>query len=439
MNDNVEKIEATTKLASLKRVAAYARVSSGKDAMLQSLSSQISYYSRLIQSNDDWTFVGVYSDEAISGTKDTREGFQRLIQDAKVGKIDLIITKAISRFARNTLTLLETTRELKKFNVNVYFEEERIYSMSNEGEMILSMLASVAQEQARSTSENMLWRIKKDMEQGVIWGSNDCLGYKLINRHYVIDPETAGIVKRIFHEYINGKGALKISKELNDECIKPFKSKVWGKSVIMQVINNINYTGDLLLQKTYRENYMTKLTKNNKGQKDRYYIENDHEAIITHAVFNEAQRIRKERAKKIIVKDNKKINKFSGLLYCGYCGKRYMKKENKYRVYWSCSTFQNLGKKVCNAKQIRNDILEATICEAIGINEFDEQKVRGYIQKIEIFSEERKLKLFLSDGTLKEVIYPERKRSSGWTEEMREVARKRTSEYHQRRKEECQK
>ncbi|MCQ2772966.1 MAG: recombinase family protein [Bacilli bacterium] len=434
MKKEVEKIEASTKLPSLKKVAAYARVSSGKEAMLQSLSAQISDYNRMIQSHEEWAFVGVYSDEAMTGTKDSREGFQQLIKDAIEGKIDLIITKSISRFARNTLTLLETTRELKQHNVNVYFEEERIYSMSNEGEMILSMLASVAQEQSRSTSENMLWRIKKDMEQGILWGGNNCLGYKMINRRYVIDPETAPLVQRIFHEYIAGKGAMRIAKAFNDEGIKSFKGTKWTRESVLTVLSNINYTGDLVLQKTFRENHLTKTTKCNKGQKNMYLVEKDHEPIITKAVWNEAQRIRRQKAEKVVTKNIGMVNKFTGLLYCGYCGKRYMKKQNRYRIYWNCRTFENFGKEACSSRQIRDDMLMNITTDILGLKEFDENKVRNLIERIEIFSNENRLLFHLKDGTTKEATYPEYSRRNSWTPEMREVARQRTLKMNERRK-----
>lgn len=434
MKKEVERIEASAQLPSLKKVAAYARVSSGKEAMLQSLSAQISYYNRMIQSHEEWTFAGVYSDEAMTGTKDSREGFQELIKDALDGKIDLIITKSISRFARNTLTLLETTRELKQHNINVYFEEERIYSMSNEGEMILSMLASVAQEQSRSTSENMLWRIKKDMEQGMLWGGNNCLGYKMINRHYVIDPETAPLVQRIFHEYISGNGAMKIAKGLNAEGIKAFRGGRWSKESILQVLSNINYTGDLVLQKTYTENHLTKITKNNKGQKNMYLVEDDHEPIITKAVWNEAQRIRRKKAEKVVTKNIGMINKFTGLLFCGYCGKRYKKKQNKYRAYWLCGTFERYGKEECPSRQIRDDMLISITIDTLGLKEFDEEKVRSLVDKIEIFSNENKLLYHLKDGTTKEATYPEYSRSNSWTPEMKEVARQRTLKMNEGRK-----
>lgn len=432
MKRDVIKTDASVVLPSLLRVAAYARVSSGKDAMLHSLSAQVSYYNRIIQENENWILAGIYSDEAFTGTKDTREGFQNMIKDALEGKIDLIITKSISRFARNTLTLLETTRELKKAHINVYFEEERIYSMSNEGEMILSMLASVAQEQSRSTSENMKWRIKKDMEAGILWGGGDFLGYKLVNRHYVIVPEEAELVQRIFHLYLEGNGTGKIAKILNSEGIKSHTGIEWCRSSILLIIKNINYTGDLLLQKTFRENHLTKKTKVNKGELDKYHIENDHEPIITKAVFNEVQRILNSRGKKIIVKNNKNLNKFTGLLFCGYCGTKYKKKENKSRIYWACNKFVEQGKSKCSSRQIRQDVLIEITNQVLNMDNFDEKLLRESIDKMLIYSNENKLIYQFKDGRTIEKEYPERSRRASWTPEMKEQARIRALKQHEK-------
>ena len=151
----------------LKRVAAYARVSSGKDAMLHSLSAQISYYSDLIQNHSGWQYAGVYADEALTGTKDNRENFQRLLADCRAGNVDMVITKSISRFARNTVTLLETVRELKNMGVDVFFEEQNIHSLSADGELMLTILASYAQEESLSASENQKWRVKRNFENGM--------------------------------------------------------------------------------------------------------------------------------------------------------------------------------------------------------------------------------------------------------------------------------
>ena len=179
----------------LTRVAAYARVSSGKDAMLHSLSAQVSYYSELIQNHSGWQYVGVYADEALTGTKDNRENFQRLLADCRDGKVDLVITKSISRFARNTVTLLQTVRELKNMGVDVFFEEQNIHSLSADGELMLTILASYAQEESLSASENQKWRIRRNFENGMPWNGT-MLGYRYEDGTLVVEPTEAEIVSQ---------------------------------------------------------------------------------------------------------------------------------------------------------------------------------------------------------------------------------------------------
>ena len=198
----------------IKRVAAYARVSSGKDAMLHSLSAQISYYNDLIQNHSGWQYAGVYADEALTGTKENRENFQRLLADCRSGKVDMVITKSISRFARNTVTLLETVRELKTMGVDVFFEEQNIHSLSADGELILTILASYAQEESLSASENQKWRVRHNFENGMPWNGT-VLGYRYDHGTFVIEPEEADIIRFIFDTYTQGIGATTIAIMLN--------------------------------------------------------------------------------------------------------------------------------------------------------------------------------------------------------------------------------
>ena len=186
----VTPVEHLPKLIARKKVAAYVRVSSGKEAMIHSLAAQADYYSTLISKENEWVFVGIYSDEAITGTKGDRKGFQQMLEDCKDGKIDIIVTKSISRFARNTVTLLETVRSLKLMGVDVFFEEQNIHTMSADGELMLTILASYAQEESRSVSENMKWRIKKNFEEGMPWNGG-MLGYRIKEGQYVVIPDEA--------------------------------------------------------------------------------------------------------------------------------------------------------------------------------------------------------------------------------------------------------
>ena len=189
----------------LTRVAAYSRVSSGKDAMLHSLSAQISYYSNLIQNHKGWQYVGVYADEALTGTKDNREKFQQMLADCRAGKIDMVITKSISRFARNTITLLESVRELKALGVDVFFEEQNIHTMSADGELMITILASCAQEESLSASENMKWRIRKGFERGEMINLRFLYGYSIKKGVVTVDPAQAEIVREIFRRFNDGE------------------------------------------------------------------------------------------------------------------------------------------------------------------------------------------------------------------------------------------
>jgi site-specific DNA recombinase len=215
------------------KVAAYARVSTGKDAMLHSLSAQVSYYSRLIQEKPNWEYVGVYADEGISGTNETRQNFQRMLDDARLGKIDFILTKSISRFARNTVLLLETIRELKELGIAVYFEREKINSLTADGELMLSLLASFAQEESLSARENSRWSIKKRFEKGEIVGMAHLYGYDLVDGKLVINDKEAEVVRMIYRDYISGMQSGEIIKKLNALAFQR-SSAANGRRVILQ-------------------------------------------------------------------------------------------------------------------------------------------------------------------------------------------------------------
>ena len=429
MEKNIIQIDALPQLKRKLRVAAYARVSSSKDAMLHSLSAQVSYYNKYISSHDDWEFVGIYADEGISGTKEDRDEFQRMINDCRAGKIDLILTKAISRFARNTMTMLTIVRELKNLNVDVFFEEQNLHSISSDGEMVLTLLASVAQEEARSVSENQKWRIRKDFEKGLIWGGNSAYGYRIINKKMVIIPEEAKLVKRIFQLYIGGLGFQKISKLLNDEGIPAMRAKRWNKQSLQQIIANINYTGDLLLQKTYNENYLTKKTKINRGELDQFFVENDHEAIITRDEYYAALEIRRKRVEYFKL-DNFKVRTYplTGFVRCGNCGKNYNHKRTRYTEKWSCVTYQNIGKAECNAKSVPDTELTRITLEVLNIKELDRDLIEDKLECIEVFKD-NKLLYHLLDGSTVERTWNDISRRDSWTEEMKKEARRKSLAY----------
>lgn len=214
-----------------KRVASYARVSGGKDAQLHSLSTQISYYNNYIGSRGDWMLAGIYADETLTGTKENRPEFQKLLSDCRAGKIDMVITKSITRFARNTVTLLATVRELKALEIDVFFEKENIHTLSADGELMLTLLASFAQEESRSVSENQKWRIRKKFEQGFTV-TGYMLGYRLKNGTLEIVPEEAEIVRQIFTDFLSGMGKTTIAKKLNRLNVPTKRGALWRRNVL---------------------------------------------------------------------------------------------------------------------------------------------------------------------------------------------------------------
>ena len=400
------------------RVAAYARVSSGKDAMLHSLSAQVSYYNNLIQNHPGWIFCGIYADEAVTGTKDSRDQFQKLLADCRAGMVDLVITKSISRFARNTVTLLQTVRELKNLGVDVYFEEQNIHSLSSDGELFLTILASYAQEESRSASENQKWRVRDKFRNGIPW-SGTILGYRYGTDGYMIEPTEAETVRLIFESYLQGMGLVSIAKLLNAQSRTSRYGRLWGKSSIMRVLRNSTYTGNLLLQKTYSENHLTKRTRQNNGELPKYYIEDAHEAIIPLRQFNAVQEEIQRRAKKHYTPNaTKKQYPFTGKLVCAGCGKHYRRKVTATGPTWICPTYNTQGKAVCPSKRIPESTLILMAEEVVGsIDAFS-----GEITEVRVENGNR-LVFLHTNGKESVKRWHDRSRAESWTAEMREVAR----------------
>ena len=400
------------------RVAAYARVSSGKDAMLHSLSAQVSYYNNLIQNHPGWIFCGIYADEAVTGTKDSRDQFQKLLADCRAGMVDLVITKSISRFARNTVTLLQTVRELKNLGVDVYFEEQNIHSLSSDGELFLTILASYAQEESRSASENQKWRVRDKFRNGIPW-SGTILGYRYGTDGYVIEPMEAETVRLIFESYLQGMGLVSIAKLLNAQSRTSRYGRPWGKSSIMRVLRNSTYTGNLLLQKTYSENHLTKRTRQNNGELPKYYIEDAHEAIIPLRQFNAVQEEIQRRAKKHYTPNaTKKQYPFTGKLVCAGCGKHYRRKVTSTGPTWICPTYNTQGKAACPSKRIPESTLILMAEEVVGsIDAFS-----GEITEVRVENGNR-LVFLHTNGKESVKQWQDRSRAESWTAEMKEVAR----------------
>ena len=435
MPRTITAVSKPPRLEQKKKVAAYARVSSGKGAMLHSLSAQVSYYSNLIQNHDDWLYVGVYADEAKTGTKDSRDDFQRLIADCRVGKVDMVLTKSISRFARNTVTLLQTVREFKALGVDIYFEEQNIHTMSGDGELMMTILASYAQEESRSASENQKWRIRKNFKEGMPWNGT-ILGYSYEKGKYIVVPDEAALVKLIFEYYLDGLGYNAVAKRLNAEGYKTRNGKPWYHSTIMKILRNYTYTGNLLLQKTYSENHITKKTLINRGELPMYHAENTHEAIISLETFNAVQSEIARRADRF-----KKVNApkatcpFTGKLVCGICGKNYRRKFAHTSPVWICSTYNVLGKAACASKQIPEDILMSVTAEALSVDSFDEQVFNDSVANIQVCNDNTLIYQF-KDGSETTLQWRDKSRSQSWTDEMRAEARRKALE---RRQAQCQK
>lgn len=409
-----------------KRVAAYARVSCDKDTMLHSLAAQIDYYRKYITRNPEWEFVGVYADEAKTGTKEDREQFQKLLSDCRLGLIDMVIAKSISRFARNTVTLLGTVRELKELGINVFFEDQGINSISEEGELMLTLMASQAQEESLSCSENCKWRIRKKFAEGIP-NTFKIYGYDVKKGELQINQKEAVIIKMIFDDYLSGMGRLSISNKLNALGIKTKNGRCWNSEKIQKILKNEKYAGDLLLQKSYKSELGKKKRINN-GILPQYLVRENHEAIIEKDVFERVQiefASRKERFK--VNKSTTQKYSFTGKITCGICGKNYRRKTTPYNIVWCCSTFNTRGKDFCASKVIPEETLKKCIAKALGGNTFTEDYFTEMVEYI-IAEPKNIIRLILTDGTESEIVWKDRSRSESWTEEMREAARKKELE-----------
>ena len=369
----------------------------------------------------------MYADEAKTGTKESRADFQRLIADCRAGKIDMVITKSISRFARNTVTLLQTVRDFKAWEVDIFFEEQNIHTMSGDGELMMTILASYAQEESRSASENQKWRIKRNFEEGMPW-NGAMLGYRLKNGRYEIIPEEADLVRRIYDEYLSGDGYLTIAKRLNEDGIPSRFGKQWGQSVISKILSNYTYTGNLILQKTLRENHITKKTIINKGELPKYHAEDAHDAIIDMETFQAVQAEKAQRAARFIKKPiPKKTYPFTSLLVCEGCGKNYRRKVTKTGPVWVCGTFNSMGKAACASKQIPEETLQAVTAEVLGRVDFPEELLRRLIKSILVCNGNVLIFRFY-DGSEVTRKWKDRSRSQSWTDEMKATARQKALE-----------
>lgn len=436
----ITKIENTAlQPVKRKRVAAYARVSSGKDAMLHSISAQISYYNHYIGSRGDWELVGIYADTAMTGTKDNRPEFRRLLTDCRDGKIDMVITKSITRMARNTVTLLTTARELKDLEIDIYFEKENIHTMSTDGELMLTLLASFAQEESRSVSENLKWRIRKKFEKGIPTHIN-MYGYRFEDNTLKIVAEEAEIVKMIFFDFLSGMGVTSIAKKLNRLNIPTKRGAPWSKTSVEVILKQDKYTGNLLLQKTYKSDFLNKRKMINHGELPMYYVENSHEPIVDKETFTKVQQELERRAKKYVIsKPSEQPYLFTGLIRCGLCGGRFTRKltasgkKYKKKATWICRIFHVYGKGECPSQRIPEDILIAKTSEILGCDNWDRDELLKNIAEI-LVPEHNYLVYVFHDGHMEGIHWQHPSRKESWTPEMRKRASEQMREFSKKRK-----
>lgn len=366
-----------------KRVAAYCRVSTQQEEQLNSYAVQVKHYTDRINSEPKWKLVGIYADKGISGTSTkNRDEFNKMIRMCKRGKIDMIITKSISRFARNTVDCLKYIRLLKDFGVDVFFEEQGIHSMSNGTEFYITVYGSLAQSESENISANVRWGKEQSAKEGNIqFRYKNTLGYKKgIDGNPEIVPEEAEIIKYIYQRFISGASYGSIKAELeNKDILSPSGNKKWSYSTIRSILTNERYKGDMVINKTYVVDCISKKVKKNNGERNKYYIENNHPAIVDAVTFGKVQeelarRNSKKKVKQIGTKTE--LGKYSSkyalteLLVCGECGTAYRRctwtASGEKRIVWRCIKRLDFGKKYChNSPTLEEDVLQKAIMEAV--------------------------------------------------------------------------
>ena len=397
-----------------KKVAAYARVSLDSERLLNSLSNQVSYYSLLIQKNPEWEYAGVFADEGITGTLiSKRSEFQRMLKECEGGKIDIILTKSIQRFARNTVDLLETVRHLKEIGVEVRFEKENINSMSGDGELMLTILASFAQEEMQSLSDNIKWAMRKKMEEGRPVSRQRIIGYTWDGDDTLIVPEEAEVIRRIYREYLDGKKLLRIAEGLNEDGIKtPFRKR-YGYSTVCRILRNVFYKGDLQLQKYYIEDPINKVLKRNEGELPQYYVEGHHAAIIEPEVFDRVQEelTRRREEWEAAEHDFQGMRMFSRLVKCGITG-AVMHHSNYETGYggdgaWGCHKTECDCSGQCLVKCVPDLAIQQSCRRALRMVELDESEVRTEIEEI-VIPEDGRITVRLKCGAVYEDCFRSR-------------------------------
>lgn len=383
----VTKIEANPLLCkhknenALLRVAAYCRVSTDSDDQLESYKAQVAYYTDAIAKNPRWRFVDIYADEGITGTlASKRNAFMRMMRDCDKGKIDLILTKSVARFARNTVDSLRYVRKLKAQGVGVYFEEQCLDSLKADSEMFIGLHSVLAQAESENISANVRWGIQQRMKSGTFAFRYNLMGYRKGEDGLPeIEPEGAEYIRRIYAMYLEGKSLDQIKGDLEKDGVKTFTGKSeWSKANLLNILTNERYSGDMLLQKTYTENCITKKVKKNRGEMTKYLITNNHPAIIDKETYKlvQVEIARRGNKRKTAEKSITAQGKYSGkyalteVLICGECGSPYRRRtwiiKGEKKVVWRCLSRVENGTKFCmESLSIEEEKLHSAICRAL--------------------------------------------------------------------------
>ena len=391
-----------------RRVAAYARVSTDSEEQFTSYEAQIDYYTKLIKANPQWEFVEVYTDEGITGTSTKRrEGFKRMIKDALDGKIDLIVTKSVSRFARNTVDSLVTIRELKEKGIEVFFQKENIYTLDSKGELLVTIMSSIAQEEARSISENVTWGQRKAFSDGKVhMGYKNFMGYeKGPDGKPQIVEEEAKVIKLIYRLFMEGETYQSIAFKLTEmNILSPAGKEKWSSSTVLSILTNEKYKGDALLQKTFTVDFLQHKTKINEGEVPQYYVENSHPAIINSFEWDSVQ-IEIERRRKL-GKNYSGKSEFANKLICGDCGGFYGKKvwhsNSPFRKeIWQCNQKFKKDKFRCETPTLSLEQIRKAFIEAFNrLSQFKDNTIEDIKMMINLLADRTELEAEIEKQTL---------------------------------------
>lgn len=344
-----------------------------------------------------------------------------MLSECRAGSIDMIITKSLQRFSRNTVTLLKTVRELKALGVDVYFEEQNIHTLSSDGELMMTIIASYAQEESRSASENQKWRVRKGFEHGELMNWRFMFGYDITAKGIEVNPEEAEIVKEVFERFVGGESLTGICTDLNRRGIQGKLGGVWKGPHIRALLSNEKVTGNALLQKTYVRDHLTKEQKRNNGELPKYYATDTHPAIIDQATFDAAQERLRAIAQTIVDRKAPETSEFTGKILCPFCHKHYKRVTTNGSVGWNCSVFVERGKAYCHGKKIPNTTLKSTLAQVLGIDNFDAAIFEREVDHIEV-PKANELIICFRDGREERATWKDRSRACSWTPEMRAKA-----------------